>query len=92
MSFKCGSGDTINILNEISDNYYDFGILLLKDDRGKEMNGLVHKHRSDPKPILREIVRLWLEGKGQPVSWQALVNTIRDIGLTALAERIQFTE
>ncbi len=56
------------------------------------MNGLVHKHRSDPKPILREIVRLWLEGKGQPVSWQALVNTLRDIGLTALAERIQFTE
>ncbi len=81
----------MNILNEIGVEYYDFGILLLNDDNGKEMDGLVHKHLKDSKPILRDIIKLWLQGKGMAVTWQSLISVLKDMGLTALAERIQFS-
>ena len=89
IAFPCTDGETINILEEIGTDYYNFGILLLNDDRGKTIERLEHKHLKDSLPILRDIFKLWLEGKGQQVSWQALVNILNSARLKALAQKIQ---
>ena len=45
---------------------------------------------NSPERITHKILQEWLEGKGlKPVSWETLVNTLRDIGLNALADEIQ---
>ena len=39
--------------------------------------------------VMWRILQEWLEGKGLPVKWETLVETLRDIGLSALAKRLQ---
>ena len=35
------------------------------------------------------ILQEWLEGKGLPVTWESLVQTLRNIDLSVLADQIQ---
>ena len=35
------------------------------------------------------ILQEWLQGKGLPVTWASLVQTLRDTGLSVLADQIQ---
>ena len=35
------------------------------------------------------ILQEWLRGKGMPVTWESLVQTLRDIDLAVLADQIQ---
>ena len=35
------------------------------------------------------ILQEWLEGKGLPVTWESLVQVLRDTGLSVLADLIQ---
>ena len=39
--------------------------------------------------VMWRILQEWLEGKGLPVKWETLVKTLGDIGLSALAKRLQ---
>ena len=39
--------------------------------------------------VLLRILQEWLEGKGLPVTWQTLVQTLRNTKLSALADEIQ---
>ena len=36
-----------------------------------------------------EILRLWIGGKGKPLSWDALIDVLKAIGLNTLAGDIQ---
>ena len=42
-----------------------------------------------PENITHKILQEWLEGKGLPVTWQSLIQTLRDSELSALADQIQ---
>ena len=35
------------------------------------------------------ILQEWLQGKGLPVTWESLIQTLRDTGLSVLADQIQ---
>ena len=39
--------------------------------------------------VVLRILQEWLEGKGLPVTWETLLQTLRNAGLPALAERIE---
>ena len=65
-----------------------FGILLLNDEMGAQVNAIVSKYREDAEQINLEILRLWIEGKGKPLSWDMLIDVLKATGLNALAEDI----
>ena len=85
-----GRNKRINIPQEVSTKYYDFGVLLLKDETGAKMRTVIHKYNHDAEQINQEILEQWIDGKGkQPVTWGALVKVLRDVELTTLASDIE---
>ena len=85
-----GSGRTINIPQEISTNYYYFGLHLLNDPNGTRVHNLELEHRQNAERINTEILREWVTGRGRkPVSWETLTEVLRDIELGALASEIE---
>ena len=43
-----------------------------------------------PENVTQRVLQEWLEGKGlEPVTWETLIQTLRDSGLSSLAEHIQ---
>ena len=65
-----------------------FGILLLNDEMGAQVNAIVSKYREDAEQINLEILRLWIEGKGKPLSWDMLIDVLKATRLNTLAEDI----
>ena len=89
LSFPGKSGSNINIPQQIGTNYRMFGVLLLNDKTAAEVTAIVNEHRENAADINLEILRLWIEGKGKPLSWNTLINVLKDIGLGTLASDIQ---
>ena len=88
---KCPSPDCncINVVERIAHKSYVFGILLLNDKQGHVVDAIVHDHR-DAEKITLKILQRWINGEGQqPVSWETLVNVLKDIGLNELAKEIK---
>ena len=84
-----GRARRINIPIEISTKYYQFGVLLLKDETGARMEAIIHKHMKDAEQINQEIFKQWIAGKGEePVTWGTLVEVLQDVELTDLASDI----
>ena len=65
-----------------------FGILLLNDETGAEVRTITTKFHEDADQINLEILRLWIEGKGKPLSWDVLIDVLKGIGLNSLAKDI----
>ena len=85
-----GRNRTINIPEQISTKYYDFGVLLLEDDNGAKTDAIEHKNREDPYRINCDVLKQWLGGEGRtPVNWKTLTTVLREIKLTALAKEIE---
>ena len=79
----------INIPKEISTKYLKFGIFLLNDATGAEVSTIISKHSDDAERINLEILKLWIEGKGKPLSWDTLIDVLKETGLVALASDIK---
>ena len=81
-----GKAKRINIPQEISTNYYQFGILLLEDETGTRIKNIEYRFRENSEQINMEVLEQWINGKGkQPVTWEMLVEVLRDVELTTLA-------
>ena len=79
----------IDIAREIGPDYEKFGTLLLEDKNGVEVKNIKLYKRDHPVHITVEILHEWLQGKGRmPVTWQTLVECLRDIDLNVLADKI----
>ena len=82
--------DFFDIAEEIGTDYELFAILLLEDNNGNKIKIIEKNKRGDVVDINVEILRQWLRGKGRrPVTWQTLIQCIRDSKLTVLSERIE---
>ena len=79
----------LKVPQEVGPNYSTFGIFLLDDQTGSRVNTIEHDCNWQSGPIIRKILQEWLEGKGLPVTWASLVQTLRDTGLPVLADQIQ---
>ena len=66
-----------------------FGALLLDDSTGAKVKNLEHQQQRNAEQINQEILQKWLTGSGKnPVTWETLVEVIRDIELSTLADDI----
>ena len=88
----CSSHQCINIAARIGDKYWKFGIFLLDDKHGDVVDAIVHSmHQQDTEQINVKILQKWLNGMGQqPVTWETLVQVLKDIQLNELAKEIEF--
>ena len=89
MSFPGKDGAKINIPQKIGTKYSQFGVQLLNDETGEEIDAVVAKCREDAEQINFEILKLWVRGKGKPLSWDVLIDVLKDIGLGTLASDIK---
>ena len=89
LRFPSKSGEYINIPKQISTNYTMFGVLLLNDESGAEVCAIDKEHHGNAPDINFEILRRWIGGKGQPLSWDTLISVLKDIGLGTLASDIK---
>jgi len=80
----------INLPQEISTKYKQFGILLLSDSNGARVCNMEQKYRGNVEQINMEILQEWTNGEGkQPVSWKTLIEVLRDVKLFILANEIE---
>ena len=52
------------------------------------MGSIVHEHQRDAELINLKILQKWINGIGQPVSWDTLVQVLKDIQLHELARKV----
>ena len=84
-----GRKGRINIPQEIGTNFTNFGILLLNEQRGNRIDSIIHECRDNPEKITLRIFQEWIAGRGKlPVSWDTLIEVLRDIDLGTLADDI----
>ena len=74
---------------QVSANYSTFGIFLLNDQTGSQIHSFKRECQGDAEVVMLRILQEWLEGKGLPVTWESLVQVLRDTGLSVLADQIQ---
>ena len=89
MRFPGKGGAKINIPQKIDTKYSQFGVQLLNDETGEEIDAVVAKYREDAEQINFDILKLWVRGKGKPLSWSVLINVLKDVGLGTLASDIK---
>lgn len=83
-----GRNTPINIPQRIGTKWDDFGIFLLRDDHAAIVDSIAKEQRDRPEQINKEILKRWIQGGGQPVTWETLVGVLRDIELNELADGI----
>ena len=79
----------LKIPQQVGANYLMFGIILLNDQTGSRIRSFKKECQGDAEDVMLKILQEWLEGKGLPVTWESLVQTLRDIDLSVLADQIQ---
>lgn len=50
---------------------------------------LEKKHQRDGVAVAKEVLELWLQGKGLEVTWKNLIDTLRDIDQCVLANQVE---
>ena len=52
------------------------------------MRSFKKEYQGDAEDVILRILQEWLEGKGLPVTWNTLIETLRNTGLSELADDI----
>ena len=90
LKFTCTDGRVLNVPVEIETKYVKLSAFLLDDSTGSRVKIMAHKHLNDAERINTEIIHEWLAENGkQPVNWKTLIEVLRDIELSALADEIE---
>ena len=79
----------LKVPQSVGTHYFVFGTLLLDDKTGSRVNSIEDECHCKTQRIICKILQEWLEGNGLPVTWQSLIETLRDSDLSALADQIQ---
>ena len=82
----------LRVPQQVSANYSTFGIFLLNDATGSRVRGFKQACFGNPEDVMLMVLQEWLEGKGLPVTWESLIQTLRDTDLSVLADQIQATK
>ena len=81
----------LNVPQEIGIKYKEFGTLLLDDSTGNIVNNISAECQQIPEKIIK-ILEEWLAGKGNPRTWDTLIEVLRRCELNTLADHIQDTK
>ena len=78
----------LRVPQTVGDNYTIFGTFLLNDETGSQVDAIEDTYSGKPERIARKILQEWIGGKGLPLTWESLIKTLRDTGLSTLADEI----
>ena len=78
----------LRVPQKVGADYSTFGILLLNDVTGSQVRGFKKACLGDPEDVVLRILEEWMKEKGLPVTWESLVQTLRDTGISTLADEI----
>ena len=87
LNFPVKSGSHINIPQQIGTKYFQFGIQLLNDETGEEIEAIASKYREEEMNY--KILGLWMRGKGKPLDWDNPIQLLKTTGLSTLASDIR---
>ena len=88
-NFKTTSG-SFNIAEQIGVKYKTLGIQLLEDATGAITDTIEKQCLLDAADINMKIIQRWITGQGKkPVAWSTLIEVLRDIQLSELADEIE---
>jgi len=77
-------------MEHIGANYKILGTLLLNDDTGTKTAAIIKECQMNALDINYNILQQWIQGKGShPVTWDTLVEVLRSINLSELANTIE---
>ena len=90
---KGTDGNPLKIIEKITvGNYMTFGLYLLQDDNGQNVDLLKKKHINDgPESVTQAILQKWLTSDAPTRTYQHLIECLRQSELGALAECIEKT-
>lgn len=93
MTMKGTDGKPMNIVKRIAaHDYKTFGMLLLKDENGEEVDIFRKYHMQDgPESVIMAILKKWLISDTTPEKWQHLIECLKQCQLNTLAEEIAYT-
>ena len=74
----------LDIHKEVGDNYKVFGSSLLHDETGMVVAGIKDSYRT-AQSVTIQILQEWLIGRGESITWQSLIQALRDSQLNTLA-------
>ena len=85
-----GPQKKIKVHEQIGIKYYELGAFLLDDDTGAIVKAIAQEYSNNADNINKEILSKWLQGMGkQPVTWNTLIEVLRDIDLNSLANDVE---
>ena len=61
----------------------------LKDEDGCLLDVIENDCLQKCERIIRKILTTWIQGRGKPVTWSALIETLRSCSLNELADQIE---
>ena len=79
----------LEIPKEVGIHYITFGVHLLNDKTGSRVMALKKECQGVAEDVILRILQEWLEGKGLPVTWKTLIQTLRKTKLSTFAYQIQ---
>ena len=68
-----------------------FGTLLLNDSSGNQVDSAKEFCHYQPDKIVTSILCKWLQEEPTPVTWDNLIQVLRDCGLKRLADYVRDT-
>ena len=77
-----------NVPTKVASKYYNFGVILLNDEDGCLLDVIENDCLGKCEHIVRKILFTWIQGTGKPVTWNALIETLRHCNLNKLADQI----
>ena len=88
-SLKPRAGGRVNIIDQVAPHWRDFATNLDFDPSGNTMQIIDQRNRGDPNACCREMMQMWLQGRGrQPATLKLLVDILEECNLIVLAEQV----
>ena len=81
----------LKIPQKVGAEFMQFGILLLDDEDGTQVDALEDECNGKCERIVRKILAAWVRGRGRALSWKTLSDTLRECSLSSLADDIDST-
>ena len=81
----------LKIPEEVGGHYRKFGTFLLDDKKGNQVDIAKESCNNRPDEIVTSILRKWLQEGPTPVTWDNLIQVLRDCDLKTLADTVRDT-
>ena len=81
----------LKIPEEVGGRYRKFGTLILNDKKGNQVEIAEKSCHYQQDDIVTSVLRKWLQEGPTPVTWDNLIQVLRECGLQTLADYVQDT-